>query len=94
MTAKFEVILTDFKTRNEKIIDALRKFNTKNLDAGIEKFNKGVDEFSKSVESFHREMSQDKRPDPAGRIWGTKPRKKPKYDQTTIFWGPPKRFSL
>ena len=70
MTTNYEVILTDFKTRNERIIAALRKFNTTNLDSSIAKFNKGVDEFSKSVESFHKEMNWGTRQDPAKLIWG------------------------
>ena len=46
---KYEIILTDYKTKKEKIKHILNKFNAENLNKGITKFNKGIDQFSKIV---------------------------------------------
>ena len=54
---KYDVILTDHSTRREKIVRILRKFNAKNLDAGLVKFNQGVDSFSKSMDQLHKELN-------------------------------------
>ena len=40
---RYDVILTDHKTKKEKLNDILDKFNIENLNKGITKFNKGVD---------------------------------------------------
>ncbi|HSA77202.1 MAG TPA: hypothetical protein VLE02_06640 [Nitrosarchaeum sp.] len=48
---KYDVILTDYKTKKEKLFAVLDKFNAKNINKGIDKFNKGVDQFSKVVAS-------------------------------------------
>lgn len=44
---RYDVILTDYKTKKEKIFGIIDKFNAKNINKGIDKFNKGVDQFSK-----------------------------------------------
>lgn len=48
---KYDVILTDYKTKKEKLFGVLDKFNAKNINKGIDKFNKGMDQFSKVVAS-------------------------------------------
>lgn len=40
---RYDVILTDYKTKKEKLFVVLDKFNFENLNKGITKFNKGVD---------------------------------------------------
>jgi hypothetical protein len=40
---RYDVILTDYKTKGEKIKGILAKFNAENLNKGITTFNKGVD---------------------------------------------------
>lgn len=46
---KYDVILTDYKTKKEKLFAVIDKFNAKNINAGITKFNKGMDAFSKTM---------------------------------------------
>lgn len=46
---KYDVILTDYKTKKEKLFSVIDKFNAKNINAGIDKFNKGVDQFTKVI---------------------------------------------
>lgn len=48
---KYEIILTDYKTKKEKLFAVMDKFNAKNINAGIDKFNKGVDQFSEVLKS-------------------------------------------
>ena len=45
LCCRYDIILTNYKTRKEKILNILKKFNGKNLDKGISKFNKGVNQF-------------------------------------------------
>lgn len=51
MCIKYDIILTDHKTKKEKVFDIIDKVNIKNLNAGIDKFNKGVSEFTKVIGS-------------------------------------------
>ena len=44
---KYEIILTDYQTKKEKIFAVMDKFNFENLNKGITKFNKGVDQIVK-----------------------------------------------
>lgn len=48
---QYEIILTDYKTKKEKLFAVIDKFNAKNINNGITKFNKGVDQFSKVIGS-------------------------------------------
>lgn len=59
LLAKYQIILTDYKTRNEKIIHVLKKFNGKNLDKGIKVFNTGVSSFTDSIDSFTKELGNN-----------------------------------
>ena len=52
---KWNIILTDHETRNEKIIRLSKKITLKNFNKGIDKFNKGVDDFMKVIESTSKE---------------------------------------
>lgn len=51
---KYDVRLTDHKTKKEKLFAVIDKFNAKNLNAGITKFNHGVDEFVKVTKSNNK----------------------------------------
>ena len=44
---RFDVILTDHQTKGEKARGFLKKLNAKNLNTGINKFQKGLDDFDK-----------------------------------------------
>jgi len=48
---RYDVILTDYRTKKEKLFAILDKVNAKNINKGIDKFNKGMDQFSKVVGS-------------------------------------------
>lgn len=48
---KYDIVLTDYKTRKEKLFQVIDKVNIKNLNKGIDKFNKGISQFSKVVAS-------------------------------------------
>ena len=37
---KYDVILTDYKTKREKVFSALKKINLKNFDRGVTEFSK------------------------------------------------------
>ena len=48
---KYDIILTNYKTKKEKIFAVIDKVNIQNLNKGIDKFNKGVNQFSKVIAS-------------------------------------------
>ena len=49
---KYNVILTDYQTRKDKIISLLNKINMKNFNKGMDTFNKSLNKFSKTVDSL------------------------------------------
>ena len=59
MIIKYDVRVTDYKTKKEKFFDVLDKVNVQNLNKGITKFNKGVNSFTKSIESTNKSKSPD-----------------------------------
>ena len=46
---RYNILLTGYETRNEKILRNLKKINMKNFDRGMTKFNKGVAVFQEIV---------------------------------------------
>jgi hypothetical protein len=95
---KYNVILTDYKTRKEKIILLLNKINVKNLNKGIDSFNKSLNQFCQLIDSFTRSIFKDfdqgkntaytfgrVKPISKDEIWG---------NATSVsFWGKPIEFS-
>ena len=69
---KYEVILTDYKTKREKIFSALKKINLKNFDRGVTEFSKLVQSFGGSVDQLTRELDSGKSKnfDNMDLIWG------------------------
>ena len=69
---KYDVILTDYQTKREKIFSVLKKINLKNLDKGITGFSKLVQSFGGSMDQLTREIdsqtSKDK--DNLDSVWG------------------------
>ena len=69
---KYDVILTDYQTKREKLFSALKKINLKNLDKGITEFSKLVQSFGGSMDQLTREIdsqtSEDK--DNLDSVWG------------------------
>jgi hypothetical protein len=55
---KYDVILTDYKTRKEKVILLLNKINMKNFNKGMDTFNKSLNKFSKTVDSMTASASK------------------------------------
>ena len=48
---KYDIILTDYRTRREKIRDAVKKINPENFNKGIDKFQKTMDDLSSFLDS-------------------------------------------
>ena len=98
---KYNVILTDYQTRKEKIISLLNKINIKNFNKGMDTFNKSLNKFSKTVDSLTASKSsftafnqgksteaQDKAVFSKDLIWG-----KPREDTHSSIWGKPVRLT-
>ncbi len=83
---KYDVILTDYQTRKEKLISLLNKINMKNFNKGMDIFNKSLNKFGKTVDSLTKSNSvQDKNTEKRSSyskegIWGK---------ESVSFWGKP-----
>jgi len=64
---KYDIILIDYKSRNEKITEILEKINFKNFNKGIITFNKIIQDFGGSMEQLTSEI--DKVPKNNVKIW-------------------------
>ena len=96
---KYDVILTDYKTRKEKIIFVLKKFNQKNFDKSMVQFNSFMKDFGNSVDQLTQEIdsprhkkattkkikSRRKNTDNFDLIWG-------KSDNFVPVWGNSENF--
>lgn len=51
---KFDIILTDHQTKSEKIRNILSKFNAKNVNKGIDKFQKATDTMDKAFKEWDK----------------------------------------
>ena len=60
---QYEIILTNYKTKREKIFSLLSKINLKNIDKGITQFNKVIQNFSESMEKLTGEIDSHKNKD-------------------------------
>ena len=58
---KYDVILTDYQTKREKLFSALKKINLRNFDKGVTEFSKLVQSFGGSMEQLTREIDSPKR---------------------------------
>ena len=69
---KYDVILTDYKTKKEKVFSALKKINLKNFDKGVSEFSKLVQSFGGSMDQLTGELrcSKSKDSDNMDLIWG------------------------
>ena len=67
---KYDVILTDYKTKKQRIISLLSHINLKNFDKGITQFNKLFASFGDSAEQLTPELNPSKK-DNLDSIWGT-----------------------
>jgi len=69
---KYDVILTDYKTKREKVFSALKKINLKNFDKGVTQFSKLVQSFGGSMDQLTRELNSPKSKDSDNLdlVWG------------------------
>ena len=58
---KYDIILTDYKTKGQKIISLLSHINLKNLDKGIAQFNKLFASFGDGTEQLNKELHTSKK---------------------------------
>ena len=79
---KYDIILTDYQTKREKIYSALKKINLKNLDKGITGFSKLVQSFGGSMDQLTREIDSQKHKDKDNldSVWG-------KSNNSVPIWG-------
>ena len=69
---RYDVVLTDYQTKREKIFSVLKKINLKNLDKGITGFSKLVQSFGGSMDQLTREIDSQKHKDKDNLdlVWG------------------------
>ena len=60
MLQKYDIILTDYKTKKEKLFKIIDVISAKNINSGITKFNKGMDQFSKVIGQSQPKSSKSK----------------------------------
>jgi len=93
---KYDVILTNHKTKKEFIIEIIKNINLKNINKGIETFNKIIQDFGGSMEQLTSELSES--PKNNVKIWSDSPKNEPKSqkskDQINLekIWG--KKFEV
>jgi len=58
MCKKYDVILTDYKTKREQVTEILKKINLKNINKGIVRFNKIIQDFGNSMEKVTTELDK------------------------------------
>ena len=51
--------MTDYKTKRERVIIFLKKINMKDINKGIDTFNKAVQAFGDSMDAMTKELSSD-----------------------------------
>ena len=61
LLSKYEIILTDHKTKMEKLDGVLDKFSFENLDKTMTKVSNGIDKFAKAIESKPEKKTRRKR---------------------------------
>jgi len=73
---KYDIILTDYKTKWERITSILKKINTKNIDKGIDAFSMAMQEFGKAIDELTKDLGnsekdeQDKGKANLEKLWG------------------------
>ena len=60
---KYDVILSDYRTKKQKIFSLLQKINLKSFDKGVSEFSKLVQSFGNSMDQFTAEMDNKKTSD-------------------------------
>jgi len=86
---KYDVILTDYQTKREKVFSALKKINLKNFDKGVTEFSKLVQLFGGSMEQLTREIDSPKQ---KGSRYKKTASKSKNDDNLNSIWGEPDNF--
>ena len=88
---KFDVILTDHKTNKEQLVLILKNINLKNINKGINTFNKIIQDFGGSMEQLTLEINKTSLNNI--KIWSDMPKNEPEFhkskDQINLekIWG-------
>ena len=61
MCKKYDIILTDYKTKRERVAIFLKKINMKNINNGIDTFNKAVQAFGGSMDQLSKEFGSSEK---------------------------------
>ena len=79
---KYDVILTDYKTKREKVFSVLKKINLKTFDKGVAEFSNLIQSFGNSMEQLTKEIDSQKHKDKDNLdlVWG-------KSDNFIPIWG-------
>ena len=91
---KYDVILSDYRTKKQKIFSLLQKINLKSFDKGVSEFSKLVQSFGNSMDQFTAEINNDKVSDRKNleSVWGTSKKQTPFWsdndsDNLDKIWG-------
>jgi hypothetical protein len=76
MCKKYDIILTDYKTKRQQVISILKNINLKNIDKGISTFNKILQEFGGSMGQLTKDINETSHAKPSSRvqIWSDSPK--------------------
>ena len=91
---KYDVILSDYLTKKQKVFSLLQKINLKSIDTAVSEFSKLVQSFGNSMDQFTAEINND---NVSGKknlecIWGTSKKQTPIWsdndsDNLEKIWG-------
>ena len=91
---KYDVVLTDYRTKKKKTFSLLQKINLKNFDKVITEFSKLVQSFGNSMDQFTTEIDNKKISDKKNleSIWGSSKKQTPIWsdndsDNLEKIWG-------
>ena len=72
---KYDIILTDYKTKREQITSILKQINLKNMDKGISTFNKIIQQFGGSMDQLTRDINGAGQGSPSKvKLWSDTPK--------------------
>ena len=76
MCKKYDIILTDHKTKWDQITSILKKINSKNINKCIDAFSMGVQAFGVSIDELSKDFESTKKVEPdkgkanLEKLWG------------------------
>ena len=91
---KYDVVLSNYLTKKQKIFSLLQKINLKSIDTAVSEFSKLVQSFGNSMDQFTAEMDNKKTSDKKNLeyIWGPSEKQTPIWsddnsDNLEKIWG-------